>query len=90
MQCSLHHSQHILKPILEQHNRMWEERSKEAGLPQSDEIKVKVAQETISKSKARGISADQYLANAMQDNPQSPWKVTIGEIYTCVSLSHLS
>lgn len=74
--------QSILKPIVEQHNGVLRERCKERG-GASEEIKVKVAQEIISKSKAKGISPVRYLAEAESgEGQENIWKLAIAGIYT--------
>lgn len=52
------------------------------GSSAQDQVKVKVAQDMISKSKAKGVSPSAYLAKVQQEPVQSPWKLAIGDIYT--------
>jgi hypothetical protein len=63
-------------------------KNKEAGSNSSqEEIKAKVALDAISKSKAKGISPDMYIAQAEAEDYQNPWKITMGEIYRCGTFS---
>lgn len=59
-----------------QHNEALKKKAKDAGGTPGDEIKVKVAQDIISKSKSKGISEDQYLAEA-----SNAWKQAMADIY---------
>lgn len=74
--------QSILKPIVEQHNKVLRARCQETG-GSAEDIKVKVAQDVISKSKAKGVSPLKYLAEAESgESHQNAWKLAIAGIYT--------
>lgn len=72
--------QAILKPLVKEANEVLKVRSREKGQSYGgDDIKVKVVQEIISKSKAKGISEEAYLMQARES--ESVWKETVADIY---------
>lgn len=73
-------SQSLLKPIVAQHNQGLKQRAQDGGAS-GEEIKVKVAQDVISKAKAKGISEDQYMVEAQNAESNSAWKLAMADIY---------
>lgn len=75
-------SQSILKPIIAEHNKAMTAR-RDAGEGSSStangDIKVKDAQSTISKAKARGIGPEKYAAEA--ESEHNLWKLTMSQIF---------
>lgn len=77
-------SQSLLKPIVAQHNQSLKGRANDGdgAAIRGEEIKLKVAQDVISKAKNKGISEHQYLAEAQSAESNSAWKLAMADIYT--------
>jgi hypothetical protein len=75
--------QSILKPIVAQHNEALNAEGSRGGSSSSSDgsIKVKDAQSTISKTKAKGISPERYMAEAENEQNRSPYKIAMAGIY---------
>lgn len=76
-------SQSLLKPIVAQHNQSLKGRANDgdSAAARGEEIKLKVAQDVISKAKNKGISEHQYLAEAQSAESNSAWKLAMADIY---------
>jgi hypothetical protein len=64
-----------------QHNAGLKKRLEDGSTQTAEEIKVSVAQSVISKAKSKGVSEDQFMAEAQNADLGNAWKLAMADIY---------